>query len=312
MEAKTKLILGEVKSYFLITVGIILYCFSWTGLLAPADVMGGGASGIGLLVYNATGGADGGIPIGTTFLVFNVILLIIGIMTIGFKFGAKTIYAIFAVSLFLRLGQAYLPPDIFGIAGDKLLTSILGGAVCGLGITLCFTNGGSTGGTDIVALILNKFFRVSIGRVLVFCDMIIVGSAYFIFKNVEAIIYGYITMGVLGYTIDLLMSGRKQTVQLMIMTSKYSEMADALTAATPRGVTLLKSVGWYSKSEGYVLMMYCLRTEVAVMHHIIKSVDANAFVTNSSVSGVYGKGFEELIVKKVKSTQLKPSEGLEK
>lgn len=293
-------IFKEIKSYFIITIGLIIYAFAWTGILAPASVMGGGASGVGLLVYHATGGVNGGIPIGTTFFVFNLILLIIGIFTIGFKFGAKTIYAIITVSLLLRLGQAYLPPDLFQIANDKLLSAVLGGAMCGIGISLCFSQGGSTGGTDIIAMILNKFFRISIGRVIVYCDLIIVGCAYFIFKDISAIIYGYITMGILGYTIDMVMSGNKQTVQLMIMTKKYQEIADAITSATPRGVTLLKSMGWYTKTEGYVLMTYCRRNEVAIMHNLIKSVDPDAFVTNSSVSGIYGKGFEELKIKKIK------------
>lgn len=293
-------IFNEIKSYVIIAFGLVIYAFAWTGILAPASVMGGGASGVGLLVYHATGGVDGGIPIGTTFFIFNLILLVIGVMTIGFKFGAKTIFAIITVSILLRLGQAYLPHDIFQIANDKLLSAVLGGAMCGLGISLCFSQGGSTGGTDIIAMILNKFFRISIGRVIVYCDMIIVGSAYFIFKDISAIIYGYITMGILGYTIDMVMSGSKQTVQLMIITKKYQEIADAITTVTPRGVTLLKSVGWYTKTEGYVVVTYCRRNEVAVMHNLIKVADPEAFITNSSVSGIYGKGFDELKTKKVK------------
>lgn len=299
MTLSTKTILRETKSYIIITLGLICYAFAWTGILAPAGVMGGGASGVGMLVYYMTGGPEGGgIPIGTAFFFFNLILLTVGVMTIGFKFGTKTIYAILMLSLFLRLGQAYIPVDVLGLASEKLLSSILGGAMCAIGIAIGFTQGGSTGGTDIVAMILNKYFRISLGRTIIFCDMIIVGCAYFISRDITAVIYGYITVGVVGYSIDLIMSGNKQTVQLMIMTKKYEEMANAITESTPRGVTLLKSVGWYTKSDGYVLMSYCRRNEVAVMHSIIKNVDPDAFVTNASVSGVYGKGFEELIIKK--------------
>lgn len=300
MTLSTKTILRETKSYIVITLGLICYAFAWTGILAPAGVMGGGASGVGMLVYYMTGGPDGGIPIGTAFFFFNLILLVVGVMTIGFKFGAKTIYAILMLSLFLRLGQACIPPDVLGLASEKLLSSILGGAMCAIGIAIGFTQGGSTGGTDIVAMILNKYFRISLGRTIIFCDMIIVGCAYFISRDITAVIYGYITVGVVGYSIDLIMSGNKQTVQLMIMTKKYKEIADAITSATPRGVTLLKSVGWYTKSEGYVLMSYCRRNEVALMHNIIKTVDPDAFVTNTSVTGIYGKGFDELKTKKVK------------
>ncbi len=299
--ARKQKIFSEIKSYLIITLGLAIYCFAWTGLLAPAEVMGGGVSGIGLLIYHATGGVEGGVPIGTSFLVVNAILLIAGVFTIGPKFGAKTIFAIIMATILLRLGQAYLPADIFQISNDKFLTSILGGALCGIGMSLCFSRGGSTGGTDIIAMILNKYFRLSLGRVIVFCDIIIVGSAYFIFNNVAAIVYGYITMGVLGYTLDMILSGNKQTVQLMIMTKKYKEMTKAITTSMPRGVTLLKSMGGYTEIEGYVVMVYCRRNEVNMISNLVRDVDSTAFVTTTSVSGVYGKGFEELRRKKINS-----------
>ncbi len=292
-------ILSEVYSYLIITIGLAIYAFAWTGILAPASVMGGGVSGIGLLVYHATGGVEGGVPIGTTFIVVNAFLIILGFITIGPKFGAKTIYAIIVATIFLRLGQALLPPDIFQISNDKLLTSILGGALCGVGMALCFGRGGSTGGTDIIALILNKYFRLSLGRVIVMCDIIIVGSAYFIFKDIAAVIYGYVTMAVLGYTLDLIMSGNRQTVQLMVVTKKSKEMAKTITTTMTRGVTLLKSIGGYTETEGYVLMVYCRRNEVNAIHNLIREIDSEAFVTNTSVSGVYGKGFDELRKKKI-------------
>lgn len=299
MDSRVTNFLLEAKSYLFITLGVLIYAVAWISILAEASVMGGGASGIGLLVFNATGGVDGGgIPIGTTFFIVNAILLIIGGFTIGFKFGAKTIYAIIAISIFLRLGQAYLPDDIFQISGDKFLSSILGGAICGIGISICFANGGSTGGTDIVAMILNKYFRLSVGRVLVYCDLVIVGCSIFIFKDVAAGIYGYVTMGVVGYTVDMLMNGNKQTMQLMIMTKKYKEVAAEVVANTPRGVTLLKSVGWYTQSEGYVVMICCRRNEIGLIQTIIKNIDPEAFITSSSVSGIFGKGFDELKIKK--------------
>lgn len=306
MDSKTKNILLEAKSYLFITLGVLIYAVAWISILAEASVMGGGASGIGLLIFKATGGAEGGgIPIGTSFFFVNLILLIIGGFTIGFKFGAKTIYAILAISVFMRLGQAYLPPDIFQISGDKFLSSILGGAICGVGISICFASGGSTGGTDIIAMILNKYFRLSVGRVLVYCDLVIVGGAIFIFKDVSAGIYGYVTMGVVGYTVDMIMNGNKQTMQLMIMTKNYKEVAAAVIANTSRGATLLKSVGWYTQSEGYVVMVCCRRNEVGLIHSVIKHVDPDAFITSSPVSGILGKGFDELKVKRKNGGKLK-------
>ena len=303
---KTTIIFKEIKSYIIIVLGLICYAFAWTGILAPAEVMGGGASGIGLLIYEFTGGAaGGGIPIGNSFFALNLVLFVIGILTIGPKFGVKTIFAIIVLSVLLRLGQAYIPADLMGLTDDKLLSSILGGVMCGIGVTVGFTQGGSTGGTDIIAMIINKYYRISLGRTIAFCDMIIVSIAYFIYKDISAVIYGFVTMGVVSYTIDFIMSGNKQTVQLMVFTKKYEEIAKEITSTSERGVTLLKSLGWYTKNESYVLMTFCRRTELSFMHSIIKRIDPDAFISNSSVSGIYGKGFEELKIKKMKEEKLK-------
>lgn len=300
MLLSTNNILKEVKAYAIMTLGFICYAFAWTAILLPAQVMGGGAGGVSLLVYHFTGGENGGVPIGTTFLIFNAILLVIGCFTIGFKFGAKTIYGILVMSLLLSLGQTYIPADFVQLQDDKLLSAILGGVLCGLGVAVGFSQGGSTGGTDIVAMIVNKYFRVSLGRTIVYCDIIIVGLAYFIFEDISAIVYGYITMGVVGYSIDMIMSGGKQTVQVMVSTKKYEEIADVITSELGRGVTLLKSVGWYTKNEGYVLMTFCRRSELVLINRAIKMVDPDAFVSNATVTGVYGRGFEELVMKNKK------------
>lgn len=156
-----------VKEYAVISVGLILYSFAWIGILMPADVVGGGINGVGLLIYYATGGADGGIPLGLSYLVLNGFLIALGSAMIGVRFGAKTFYAIIFISAAMSVMQGVIPNNILGLSEDKLLSVLLGGALAGGGIGICFTQGGSTGGTDIIAMIINKYKTISYGRIII-------------------------------------------------------------------------------------------------------------------------------------------------
>lgn len=285
---------SELKSYLIISIGLLVYSFAWTCVLLPAGVVGGGSSGIALIIYYATGGLQGGIPLGISYLVINSILLIIASFVIGWKFGAKTLYAIGFVSLAMSLLQEYVPNDVLGLASDRLLSAILGAAAAGFGVALCLNQGGSTGGTDIIAMIVNKYRNVSIGRVFIICDLIIIGSSVFVLGNITAIIYGYVNVGVFGYAVDLVLAGNKQSTQFMIISKNYEEVADNVMTQLGRGVTVLDGTGWYTKEPSKVVMVVCRRNEVGSLHRIIKATDKNAFITSASVAGVYGKGFEDL------------------
>ena len=215
------------KEYGLISIGGLMYSFAWTSILIPAGVMGGGLNGIGLLIYYATGGTNGGIPLGVTFLVLNAVLVGVASLLISLKFGAKTIYAIGFISVAMAVMQQAVPDNVLGLADDKLLSAILGGALAGAGISICFTQGGSTGGTDIIALIINKYKTVSYGKVLMLCDLIIIGCSLFIFKNITSVIYGYVMVAVFGYTIDAVMAGNRQSAQILIVSPKYDPNASS-------------------------------------------------------------------------------------
>ena len=260
----------------------------------PAGITGGGASGVAMLVYYATGGANGGIPLGYTFFAFNAILIIIASVIIGAKFGAKTIYAIVFISLMLDIMQNIVPPDLMGLAGDKLLSAILGGAVAGAGVGICFMQGGSTGGTDIVVLIVNKYKSISYGKLIILCDFIILGSSIFVMKNITAIIYGYIFIAAFGYMVDLVMSGNKQSSQIMIISRKYDEIANHIGNEMRRGVTLLDGQGWYTKEKMKVVMVVCRKNETGLLFRLVKDCDPEAFISVGSVMGVYGLGFDKL------------------
>lgn len=296
MELKVKQILREVKSYAAITIGMVAYAFAWTSIITPAKIMGGGVTGIGLLVFYATGGENGGIPIGYSYVVINIILLILGGLIIGWIFGIKTIFSMVVVSVFLTFGQEYLPNDILGIANDKLLSAILGGVMCGLGVSQAIIQGGSTGGTDIIAMIVNKYKSVSFGTVIMLCDVVIVGCSYFIYQDITTIIYGYITLIAVGYSADISIQGRKRTCQIMITSRYYEEISNAI-AAYGRGATVLTAQGWYTKSEQKIILTYCRFPEAKLIHFIAKDIDENAFIATSSVNGIFGNGFEKLMNK---------------
>ncbi len=287
-------VLRTVKEYIFITVGLMIYAFSWTAVVIPADGVGGGASGVALLIYYATGGANGGIPIGYSFFAVNGILLLIAALTVGIRFGAKTIYAIVVISFGMGLMQKLIPPDLLGLGGDKLLSAILGGALGGLGISICFTQGGSTGGTDIVAMIVNKYYNISYGKIMIVCDMVIIGCSIFVFKNITAIIYGYVLVAVFGYTVDYIMAGNRQSSQIFIVSKQFDLIAARVSKEVRRGVTLIDGEGWYTGEKAKIVMVVCRKNETSSIFRIIKDCDPAAFITVGSVMGVYGLGFEAL------------------
>lgn len=291
---KQNKVFSEVKSFIIIALGLMIYSFAYTTLLIPAKVMGGGASGVGVIVYYMTGEA---IPVGVTYLIFNSILLAIAVFIIGPKFGIKTIFAIGFNSVALTLMQKFLPLDTMGLMNDPLLSAILGGALAGMGIAICFSQGGSSGGTDIIAMIVNKYRDISLGKVIMMVDVIIIGLSYFVFRDITTVIYGYVTMGVLGYTIDLVMNGNKQSAQIMVFSAKSEEIASAIISTSTRGVTLLDGMGAYTQKSQKVAVLVCRKNETNQFYRIIKEVDPNAFITVASVMGVYGKGFEALKAK---------------
>lgn len=289
----------EIRAYVTISLGLLMYSFAWTALLIPAKVVGGGVGGIGTIIYYATSSATGtgGIPVGVTYLVVNLVLLAFGFWVLGPRFGAKTIYAVLFNSLALTVMQETLPLDLMGLTGDKLLSAILGGGIAGVGVGLCFSVGGSSGGTDIIAMMINKYRNVSLGKLIMLMDVVIVGSSYIVFRDLPTVVYGYVTMVTLGYTIDMVLSGSKSSSQIMIFSNKYEEIAERIMRDIHRGVTVLDATGWYSRTPQKVVMVICRRAEASNIYSIIKDTDPDAFITVGSVMGVYGQGFDALKTK---------------
>ena len=304
-----------VKDLFLLTVGVAIYAFAWTGIINPANGMGGGATGFARLVCELTGGINGGgIPIGITFFVFNAVFLTICVLLLGAKFGIKTIYAIVMTSVLMTVFEGIIPSEgIFpALAQDKLLSSILGGIVMGFGVASCLLMGGSTGGSDLIAMIVTRYFNLSYSQVVVFVDVFIIGASYFVFGNdIMITIYGFLTTAVFGYASNLVLSGDKQSLQIFVFSKDYDTIADVVSTKLERGVTLLNGTGYYSKKDVKIVMIVCRKSELGMMMRAIKGVDPKAFISVANVMGVYGEGFDKYkIAGKKELKAIKKSEGL--
>ena len=300
-----------LKDYALVTLGVVSYALGWSVFLLPNNLVGGGVSGFASILLYATG-----IPMGVTYFVLNIILLIIGTKILGTGFGGKTIYAIIMTSVMLSVMPKIIPADFiheFAVSNGKLICTILGGIIAGFGIGLSISRGGSTGGTDIVALVWCKFKPASPGRVILIIDVGIILSSLLFPSYTESgellgfsdklavVVYGLIQVTVCGYAIDLYLSGSKQSVQAFIFTKKVEEMADAIAFDMKRGVTVLPAKGWYSKEDKQVLMVVTRKTDLDLLLRYVKSIDPDAFLSVSTVMGVYGQGFAAIKVKTKKS-----------
>ena len=292
---KTK-ILSEVKSYVIITLALLMMAFGWTGFLIPQHVLGGGVSGIATLIFYATG-----LSTGISVFVINGILVLISLKVLGPSFGIKTVYSIVMASVFFSVLQHYITDPILAgtmapLVDDKFLSALIGGALAGTAIGIAFTQGGSTGGTDIVAMMICKYRNISQGRVILFLDIIIIGSSYFVLEDnkIQSIIYGFVVMGICSYCIDLVLTGNKQSIQAFIFTTQPEKVAERIGNEMHRGVTFIKGTGWYSKREGDILMVVTHKRESQQILRIVKEEDPTAFMTMNMVMGAYGKGFEAI------------------
>ena len=282
-----------IWSYLLITVGILVYTFAWAAFMLPAQIVGGGVSGISSVLYYAVGIK---LPIGVMNFIINGVLLAIGFKVLGPRFGANTIYGIVMSSLCFILWQQVLHVEnLFDVSqfGD-FMCAIIGGALCGAGIGLTFTMGGNSGGTDIIALIINKYRNVSPGKVILYLDIFIIGSSFFVSHKIENVIFGYIVMMVMTYVLDVVLDGNKQSYQIMVFSPKNDEIADTVTKEVGRGATLLDAEGCFTKQQQKVLLMMVHRTDKPRVMQIIHHIDPNAFISVNKAQGVYGKNFEKL------------------
>ncbi len=285
-------IFDNVKIYAIITFGVLIMSLAWTAFLLPHQISGSGVSGIGAIVYYATG-----IPMGYTYFLINVVLLGVGLKMLGTGFGIKTVYGVLMSALLLTILQPLIPT---AVVQEKFMSAIIGGTLCGAGLGIVFSQGGSTGGTDIIALVITKYRNISPGRIILICDIFIISSSFVVLthletmQRLETMVYGFVTMALQAYTLDTILSGNRQSVQIFVFSKHFEKIADAITTKLHRGVTIIDGVGWYSKEEQKVIITLVRKHEASDVYRIIKSLDDKAFITVANVMGVYGRGFEEL------------------
>ena len=279
-------LLNQIRSYTVMVIGLALYAFGITAFLIPLKIAGGGVTGISMLIYYATGFGTG-----YTYFIINIFLVLIAIKVLGVNFGIKTIFSMSIIAVLLTVMQRFVTEPILK---DMFLSSVLSGILGGVGIGLIFNEGGSTGGTDIIAMIINKYRNISPGRIIMYCDVIIIASSFLVLRSPEKLVYGYVSMWVVSYSIDAFLTGAQQSVQLFIVSDKYEQIADFINKESRRGLTVFEGTGWYTKQNVKVIMTVVRQRESPEIFQKIKHIDPEAFISLSKVMGVYGRGFDKL------------------
>lgn len=303
---KSNRILETIWDYFLMTVGSVMFCMAWTSIIIPTGLASGGLTGLCTIIQYASGGA---IPIGWTYPIINIGLLIIGFLTLGKAFGIKTIYVIILTSVLFEVLPKFPMLECHDFVDDKLIGALTGAALESVGLGIVLLRGGSSGGTDIVAMVINKYWPVSPGRVYLFTDVFIIASMLFVpGKGIIDMIYAYVIMLGFSFGIDFVLLGNKSSVQILIFSSRYEEIADHIINDIHRGVTALQSVGWYTQKESKVLLVVARKYQMNELLREIRTIDPKAFISVSTAMSVFGEGFEEVktgLKKRVASSQIK-------
>ncbi len=281
-------ILTAVIDYSIMTLGSVVFCMAWTSFLIPNGLASGGLTGLCTILQYGTG-----LPVGISYPILNALLIILGFLVLGKGFGVKTIFVIVLTSVLFDILPNF--PQLEIMMDEKLLVALVGAAMESVGIGIIMLRGGSTGGTDIVAMMINKFWPISTGRVYLITDFVIIVSMLFVpDKGIVDLIYAYVVCIGFSLGIDFVLMGNKSTVQILVFSSKYNDIADYVITKLDRGVTALQSVGWYSQKESKVLLIVARKTEMNGILNEIKSIDKRAFISVSSAMSVFGEGFEEV------------------
>ena len=289
-------ITNALKDYGVITFGLLLYAIGWSAFLLPYEIAAGGLTGVSAIVYYVTG-----VELQITYFGVNMLLLLIAIKILGLKFCIKTIYGVSVLSVFLWLLQ-----DLFRDANGNLskilgpeedfMACVIGSALCGFGLGQIFIHQGSTGGTDIIAAIVNKYKNVTMGRMILYCDIVIISSCYFIFEDWKRVLFGFATMFIVATVIDYVMNYVQQSVQFFIVTKKSDEVSKAILNDANCGATLIPSKGCYSGEPISIIMVIAHKQQSLTIFRIVHEIDPGAFISQTNAAGVYGEGFDKIKV----------------
>lgn len=283
-----------VVDFLAINLGMAVYSLGWAAFLLPYHITTGGMAGMFAIVYYVTG-----FPMSYAILIANGILLVFALWQLGWKFTIKTAYAVLALSAYLQLGQDMMTADdgtmmqLLG-EGQDSMACVLGAVLNGLGIGIVFLSGGSTGGWDVIAAIINKYRNVSLGRVLLYLDFLVIASCWPIFHDWRMVVFGYVTLAIYTYVLDMLVNSARQDVQFIIFTNKPDEISQRIITETCHSVTSMNGEGYYSRQSIKVLITIVHKRESVTILRMIKETDPDAFVSQSRAEGVYGNGFKAI------------------
>lgn len=280
----------QVKDFLMIFLGVLLYSVGYTAFILPEKVVMGGVSGLSALIFYATSFSPG-----YSIWILNFLMLGIALKALTRKFIYRTIIGVTLLALLVRFLQPlFLSYPLVTAGEDKFMHVLIGGVLCGAGLGLIYSHNGSTGGTDIIIALLNKHFRMSFGRAMQFIDITIISSSYLLFHSMETIVYGVAFTLIASYVCDYVVNGTRQTVQFIIISKHYKDIADVINKKIHRGVTLIEGKGWYSKQEVDILIVMARRYESQDIFNYIKKIDPDALVSQSNCQGVFGEGFDSI------------------
>ncbi len=281
---------STAKDLFFITFGILLYSIGYCAYTLPEKLVMGGVAGASALIYYATN-----IPAGTSVLALNILMLVIAISALTKQFFWRTIIGVGIMSLMISILQPFFAAHPIMTPGeDKFMHVLIAGLLGGAGLGIVFSHNGSTGGTDILTVLLNKYFRLSFGRAMQFVDCIIIASSYFLFHSMETIIYGIVFTITATITCDYIVNGSRQTVPFLIISKKYKEIADYINHRVHRGVTVVEGKGWYSQNDVTMLIVLTRKYESQDVFNLIYNIDPDALVSQTFCHGVFGEGFDKI------------------
>lgn len=275
------------RDYLVILLGLSIYAVSLTGFLIPFKVVTGGLGGVSLLIRYSTG-----IPVWASYFTINLLLLILAWYIMGRKYVFKTLFSSIILTILLNIAERHITE---ALVANETMAILIGAIGCGTGLGMVLASNSSTGGTDIIAAIITKFHYISMGRVLMLVDVFIILSSYFIFQSLEKIIIGFVIGFIIYYAVDMVIDGSRQSVQFFIFSRKYDEIATHINSELERGCSVIDGIGWYSKEPQKVVMLMVRRNESTSVFRLVQRIDKEAFITQSNVRGVYGKGFEPMI-----------------
>ena len=287
---KSQKLFRETKDYLMIALGMLMYGIGWTVFLLPNDIPSGAVPGIASIVFWATG-----FPVQYTYLIINFLLLLLALKILGLKFCLKTIWAVAVLTILLAIIQDFVKGSL--IHDQPFMACVLGASFCGGGIGVAFSANGSTGGTDIIAAIVNKYRDISLGRVILMCDIIIISSSYLVLHDWERVVYGYVVLFVSSFVLDQVVNSARLSVQFFIISSKYEEIGRRINLDLHRGVTCIDGVGCYTHNNVKMMFVLAKKTESNTIFRLIKDIDPGAFVSQSAVIGVFGEGFDRIKVR---------------